>query len=182
MKKTRATTILGVRHKGKVVMGGDGQITFGEVVLKHKTSKIRKLYNDSILVGFAGGTSDALALLDHFESRLEEHNGQLERAAHELARDWRTDRMLRRLEAMIVAMDAQRSLLISGEGDLLTPDDDVISIGSGSAYATAAARAYVDASKLGAAQIVKRSLLIAADMCIYTNTDIQILELQLCNH
>lgn len=177
MKKTRATTILGVRHKGKVVMGGDGQITFGEMVLKHKTSKIRKLYNDSILVGFAGGTSDALALLDHFESRLEEHNGQLERAAHELARDWRTDRMLRRLEAMIVAMDAQRSLLISGEGDLLTPDDDVISIGSGSAYATAAARAYVDASKLGAAQIVKRSLLIAAEMCIYTNTDIQILEL-----
>ncbi len=177
MKKTRATTILGVRHKGKVVMGGDGQITFGEMVLKHRTSKIRKLYNDSILVGFAGGTSDALALLDHFESRLEEHNGQLERAAHELARDWRTDRMLRRLEAMIVAMDAQRSLLISGEGDLLTPDDDVISIGSGSAYATAAARAYVDASKLGAAQIVKRSLLIAADMCIYTNTDIQILEL-----
>jgi ATP-dependent HslUV protease subunit HslV len=177
MKKTRATTILGVRHKGKVVMGGDGQVTFGEMVLKHKTSKIRKLYNDSILVGFAGGTSDALALLDHFESRLEEHNGQLERAAHELARDWRTDRMLRRLEAMIVAMDAQRSLLISGEGDLLTPDDDVISIGSGSAYATAAARAYVDASKLAAAQIVKRSLLIAADMCIYTNTDIQILEL-----
>ena len=177
MKATHGTTILGVRHKGKVVMGGDGQITFGEMVLKHKTSKIRKLYNDSILVGFAGGTSDALALLDHFETRLEEHGGQLERAAHELARDWRTDRMLRRLEAMIVAMDGQRSLLISGEGDLLTPDDDVISIGSGSAYATAAARAYVDASKLGASQIAKRSLLIAADMCIYTNTDIQIIEL-----
>jgi len=177
LKATRGTTILGVRHKGKVVMGGDGQITFGEMVLKHKTSKIRKLYNDSILVGFAGGTADALALLDHFESRLEEHNGQLERAAHELARDWRTDRMLRRLEAMVVAMDSERSLLISGEGDLLTPDDEVISIGSGAAYATAAARAYVDASKLGAAQIAKRSLMIAADMCIYTNTDIQILEL-----
>lgn len=175
--KARGTTILGVRHKGKVVMGGDGQITFGEMVLKHKTSKIRKLYNDSVLVGFAGGTADALALLDHFESRLEEYNGQLERAAHELARDWRTDRMLRRLEAMIVAMDAERSLLISGEGDLLTPDDDLISIGSGASYATAAARAYVDGSKLGAAQIVKRSLMIAAEMCIYTNADIQIIEL-----
>ena len=173
----RGTTILGVRHKGKVVMGGDGQVTFGEMVLKHKTTKVRKLYNDTILVGFAGGTADALALLDHFETRLGEHNGQLERAAHELARDWRTDRMLRRLEAMIVAMDAERSLLISGEGDLLTPDGGVISIGSGASYATAAARAYIDASKLGAAQIVKRSLLIAADMCIYTNTDIQVLEL-----
>ena len=175
--KARGTTILGVRHRGKVVMGGDGQVTFGEMVLKHKTTKIRKLYNDSILVGFAGGTADALALLDHFESRLEEYSGQLERAAHELARDWRTDRMLRRLEAMIVAMDAERSLLISGEGDLLAPDDDIISIGSGASYATAAARAYVDGSKLGAAQIVKRSLGIAADLCIYTNADIQIIEL-----
>ena len=175
--KAKGTTILGVRHRGKVVMGGDGQVTFGEMVLKHKTTKIRKLYNDSILVGFAGGTADALALLDHFESRLEEYSGQLERAAHELARDWRTDRMLRRLEAMIVAMDAERSLLISGEGDLLAPDDDIISIGSGASYATAAARAYVDGSKLGAAQIVKRSLGIAADMCIYTNADIQIIEL-----
>ena len=173
----RGTTILGVRHKGKVVMGGDGQVTFGEMVLKHKTTKVRKLYNGTILAGFAGGTADALALLDHFETRLGEHNGQLERAAHELARDWRTDRMLRRLEAMIVAMDAERSLLISGEGDLLTPDGGVISIGSGASYAMAAARAYIDASKLGAAQIVKRSLLIAADMCIYTNTDIQVLEL-----
>ena len=175
--KAKGTTILGVRHRGKVVMGGDGQVTFGEMVLKHKTTKIRKLYNDSILVGFAGGTADALALLDHFESRLEEYSGQLERAAHELARDWRTDRMLRRLEAMIVAMDAERSLLISGEGDLLAPDDDIISIGSGASYATAAARAYVDGSKLGAAQIVKRSLGIAADLCIYTNADIQIIEL-----
>ena len=118
-----------------------------------------------------------LALLDHFESRLEEYSGQLDRAAHELARDWRTDRMLRRLEAMIAAMDGERSLLISGEGDLLAPDDDIISIGSGSAYATAAARAYVDGSKLGAAEIVKRSLQITADLCIYTNSDIQIVEL-----
>ena len=175
--RTHGTTILGIRRKGKVVMGGDGQITLGEVVLKHRTTKIRKLYNDSVLVGFAGGTADALALLDHFESRLEEYSGQLDRAAHELARDWRTDRMLRRLEAMIAAMDGERSLLISGEGDLLAPDDDIISIGSGSAYATAAARAYVDGSKLGAAEIVKRSLQITADLCIYTNSDIQIVEL-----
>jgi ATP-dependent HslUV protease subunit HslV len=176
-QRMHGTTILGVRRNGKSVMGGDGQVTLGDVVLKHRTTKIRKLHNDSILVGFAGGTADALALLDHFETRLEEFGGQLERAAHELARDWRTDRILRRLEAMIIAMDQKSSLIISGEGDLLAPDDDVLSIGSGAPYATAAARAYLDGSKLGAAQVVKRSLDIAAELCIYTNSDIQILEL-----
>ena len=171
------TTVIGVRHKGKVVMAGDGQITLGDVVLKRRTVKIRKLYNDSVLVGFAGGTADALALLDHLETKLEEFNGQLDRAAHELAKDWRTDRILRRLEAMIVAMDAKLSLLISGEGDLLTPDDDIVSIGSGAPFATAAARAYLDGSKLGAAEIARRALQIAADLCIYTNSDIEVIAL-----
>ncbi|MBT4497578.1 MAG: ATP-dependent protease subunit HslV [Gemmatimonadetes bacterium] len=175
--RLRSTTVLGLRHKGKVVMGGDGQVTLGDVVLKQKTCKIRKLYSDSVLVGFAGGTSDALALLDQLESRLEEFNGNLERAASELARDWRTDRYLRRLEAMIIAMDARRSLLISGEGDLLAPDDDVLAIGSGAPFALAAARAYVDGSRLGAVEIVERSLEITADLCIFTNREISVLAL-----
>jgi ATP-dependent HslUV protease subunit HslV len=175
--KRHGTTILGVRHKGKVVIGGDGQVTYGDIVLKQRTTKIRKLFNDSVLVGFAGGTADAMALLDQLETRLEEFDGNLERAAHELARDWRTDRYLRRLEAMIVAMDKKHSLLISGEGDLLAPDDDLISIGSGSPFALAAARAYVDGSKLGAAEIVARALKIAADLCIFTNDEISVIEL-----
>ena len=179
MKKRamHSTTVLGLRLKGKVVMGGDGQVSYGDVVLKHKTSKIRKLFDDSVLTGFAGGTSDALTLLDLLEQRLEEFNGNLERAAHELAREWRTDRYLRRLEAMIIAMDKRRSLLISGEGDLLAPDDDILGIGSGGPYAVAAARAYVDASKLTAAEIARRSLKVASELCIYTNGQIKIIEL-----
>lgn len=176
-RKFRGTTILGVRHKGKVVMGGDGQVTWGDVVLKHRTTKVHKLYGDSVLAGFAGGTADALTLLDRLEMRLEEFNGNLERSAHELAKDWRADRYLRRLEAMIATMDAQRSLLISGEGDLLAPDDQVISIGSGASFALAAARAYLDASKLSAGQIARRSLQIAAQLCIYTNGEIEVVEL-----
>lgn len=171
------TTVLGVRWRGKVVMGGDGQVTLGDVVLKQKTCKIRKLYHDSVLVGFAGGTSDALALLDQLESRLEEHNGNLERAAHELGRDWRTDRYLRRLEAMLIAMDRERSLLVSGEGDLLAPDDNTVAIGSGAPFALAAARAYMDSSRLSAAEVVRRALHIAADLCIYTNKEISVVEL-----
>ena len=128
-----ATTVLGVRLGDKVVVGSDGQVTLGDVVLKNRTCKVRKLYHDSVLVGFSGGTADAMALLDQLESRLEEFNGHLERAAHELARDWRTDRYLRRLEAMIIAMDKKTSLLISGEGDLLAPDDEVLAVGSGRA-------------------------------------------------
>ena len=179
MKKRamHSTTVLGLRLKGKVVMGGDGQVSYGDVVLKHKTSKIRKMFDDSVLTGFAGGTSDALTLLDLLEQRLEEFNGNLERAAHELAREWRTDRYLRRLEAMIIAMDKRRSLLISGEGDLLAPDDDILGIGSGGPYAVAAARAYVDASKLTAAEIARRSLKVASELCIYTNGQIKIIEL-----
>ena len=173
----RGTTVLGLRHKGKVVMGGDGQVTLGDVVLKHRTSKIRKLYNDSVLVGFAGGAADALALLDQLESRLEEFNGNLERAANEMSKDWRTDRYLRRLESMIVAMDASRSLLISGDGDLLAPDDDMVAIGSGAPFALAAARAYVDGSRLGCTEIVERSLRITAELCIFTNSEITVVEL-----
>ncbi len=172
-----ATTVLGVRLGDKVVLGSDGQVTMGDIVLKHRTCKVRKLYDDSVLVGFSGATADAMALLDQLEGRLEEFNGNLERAAHELARDWRTDRYLRRLEAMIIAMDKTRSLLISGEGDLLAPDDDVLAVGSGAPFALAAARAYLDASRLGARQIVQRSLEIAADMCIYTNREISLVEL-----
>ena len=177
MSKFHGTTVLGLRHKGKVVLGGDGQVSYGDIVLKHRTTKIRKLFNDSVLVGFAGGTADALALLDQLEMRLEEFDGNLERAAHELARDWRTDRFLRRLEAMIVALDEKRSLLISGEGDLLAPDDEIIGIGSGSAFAMAAARAYVDGTRLGAAEIARRSLKIAADLCVFTNEEISVIEL-----
>jgi len=172
-----ATTVLGVRLGDKVVLGSDGQVTMGDMVIKHRTCKVRKLYDDSVLVGFSGATADAMALLDQLESRLEEFNGNLERAAHELARDWRTDRYLRRLEAMIIAMDKRRSLLISGEGDLLAPDDDVLAVGSGAPFALAAARAYLDASRLGARQVVQRSLEIAADLCIYTNHDISLVEL-----
>ena len=171
------TTVLGLRLKGKVVMGGDGQVSYGDVVLKHKPSKIRKLFNDSVLTGFAGGTADALTLLELLEQRLEEFNGNLERAAHELAREWRMDRYLRRLEAMIVAMDNRSSLLISGEGDLLAPDDEILGIGSGGPYAVAAAKAYVDAAKLTPAEITRRSLKIASDLCIYTNSQIKIIEL-----
>jgi ATP-dependent HslUV protease subunit HslV len=172
-----ATTVLGVRLGGKVVLGSDGQVTMGDIVLKHRTCKVRKLYDDSVLVGFSGATADAMALLDQLEGRLDEFNGNLERAAHELSRDWRTDRYLRRLEAMIIAMDKTRSLLISGEGDLLAPDDEVLAVGSGAPFALAAARAYVDASRLGARQVVQRSLEIAAEMCIYTNSEISLVEL-----
>ena len=172
-----ATTVLGVRLGGKVVLGSDGQVTMGDIVLKHRTCKVRKLYDDSVLVGFSGATADALALLEQLEGRLDEFNGILERAAHELSRDWRTARYLRRLEAMIIAMDKTRSLLISGEGDLLAPDDEVLAVGSGAPFALAAARAYIDASRLGARQVVQRSLGIAAEMCIYTNSEISLVEL-----
>lgn len=172
-----ATTVLGVRLGDKVVLGSDGQVTMGDIVLKHHTCKVRKLYDDSVLVGFSGATADAMALLDQLEGRLEEFNGNLERAAHELARDWRTDRYLRRLEAMIITMDKTRSLLITGEGDLLAPDGDVLAVGSGAPFAQAAALAYLDASRLGARQIVQRSLEIAAEMCIYTNSEISLVEL-----
>lgn len=164
-----STTILAVRRDGKVAIGGDGQITLGQTALKHDTNKIRRLSNGRVLCGFAGSAADSFALLDRFESKLEEFKGNMKRAAIELAKDWRTDRMLRRLEALLAAVDAETSLLVSGDGNVIEPSDGIIGIGSGGMYATAAARALVRHSTLSAEQIVRESLLIAADICVYTN-------------
>lgn len=172
-----ATTILGVRRNGKVALGGDGQVTYGDTVVKSSAVKIRRLYNDSILAGFAGATADAFALFEKFEGKLEEYSGNMPKAVVELAKEWRTDKMLRRLEAMLVIMDKKHSFIISGEGDVIEPDDDVVTIGSGSPYALAAARAYIDGTRLSAAKIVEKSLSIAADICIYTNNRITVMEL-----
>ena len=169
----RGTTILSVRRGNKVVIGGDGQATMGDTVAKDNIRKVRRLYKNKVITGFAGGTADAFTLFERFEAKLELHQGQLERAAVELVRDWRSDRALRRLEAMMVVADEKTSLLISGTGDVLSMDKDgIISIGSGSSYAKAAARALVANTKLGAKDIVSKSLNIAADICIYTNHNI----------
>jgi ATP-dependent HslUV protease subunit HslV len=178
MEKFRSTTILGVRHKGKSALGGDGQVTLGQSVLKAKAKKIRSIYNDSVLTGFAGASADAFTLFEKFEKRLEEYSGNLSRAAVELAKEWRTDRYLRRLEAQLVVMDMSTMLLISGTGDVIEPDNDIISIGSGSGYAMAAANALVKHSKLNARQIVEEALMTAAGICIYTNADLTIAELE----
>ena len=178
MEKIRSTTILGVRHKGKSALGGDGQVTLGHSVLKAKAKKIRSIYNDSVLTGFAGASADAFTLFEKFEKRLEEYSGNLSRAAVELAKEWRTDRYLRRLEAQLVVMDESTMLLISGTGDVIEPDNDIISIGSGSGYAMAAASALVTHSKLNARQIVEEALITAAGICIYTNADLTIAELE----
>jgi len=181
MSKTfdlHATTILGVRHNGRVALGGDGQVTFGDTVMKHTAVKVRSLYDESVLAGFAGSAADAFALFEKFESKLEEYNGDLIRAAVELAKEWRMDKMLRQLEAMLVVMNEERGLIISGNGDVVEADDGILSIGSGSPYAIAAARAYVDAGKKSAKDIVKRALEITADICIYTNRNIHVLELK----
>jgi ATP-dependent HslUV protease subunit HslV len=175
--RIHATTILGLRHKGKAALGGDGQVTFGETVLKHNATKVKKIYNDSVLVGFAGATADAFTLLDKFEARLEEFAGNLQRAAVELAKEWRTDRYLRRLEALLAVMDLDHAYMISGEGDVIEPEDGIIGVGSGASYAIAAARAYLDASKLDVKTIVERSLRVAASICIYTNQNIVVKEL-----
>ena len=172
-----ATTILGVRRNGKVALGGDGQVTYGDTVVKSSAVKIRRLYNDSILAGFAGATADAFALFEKFEGKLEEFSGNMPKAVVELAKEWRTDKMLRRLEAMLVIMDKKHSFIISGEGDVIEPDDDVVTIGSGSPYALAAARAYIEGTRLSATKIVEKSLSIAADICIYTNNRITVMEL-----
>ena len=178
MEKFHATTILGVRHNGKVALGGDGQVTFGETVMKHSATKIRTLFNDAVLAGFAGAAADAFALFEKFEGRLEEFNGDLIRAAVELAKEWRMDKYLRQLEAMLVVMDKDHGLVISGNGDVLESDDGVLSIGSGSPYATAAARAFIAAGKKNPHEIVEKSLSIAADICIYTNNHISVLDLK----
>ena len=177
MQSAHATTVLGVRHQGKVVFGSDGQVTLGQTVVKHQARKVRRIYHDKVLAGFAGSAADGFALFARFESKLEEHRGNLERAAVELARDWRTDRVLRRLEAMLLVADARVMYLVSGTGDLIEPDDGVIGIGSGGPYAMAAARAMVRHSALDARAIVEQSLAIAADICIYTNSRIVVEEL-----
>ena len=163
------TTILSVRRGKSVALGGDGQVTLGNVVVKASARKVRRLFGDRIIAGFAGGTADAFTLFERFEAKLEKHQGNLTRSAVELAKDWRTDRMLRRLEAMLAVADRDASLIITGTGDVLEPEQGLIAIGSGGPYAQAAARALLDNTDLSAAEIVKRALSIAGDLCIYTN-------------
>jgi ATP-dependent HslUV protease subunit HslV len=163
------TTILSVRRGERVAMGGDGQVTLGNIVIKASARKVRRIYQDRILAGFAGATADAFTLFERFEAKLEKHQGNLLRSAVELAKDWRTDRMLRRLEAMLAVADAQSSLIITGQGDVLEPELGIVAIGSGGAYAQAAARALLAHTELSPAAIVKESLAIAGDICIYTN-------------
>jgi len=170
----KATTILAVRRHGKLAVAGDGQVTFNDTVLKHHAVKVRKIYHGKIIVGFAGAMADALNLFDRFESKLERYNGNLTRSAVELAKDWRTDRYLRRLEAMMIAADAKRMYLISGNGDVIEPDEDVIGIGSGSVGARAAATALIKHTNLDARNIVQEAMRIAASICVYTNETITI--------
>ena len=169
METFHGTTILTVRRAGKVVVGGDGQVTLGNTVMKGNATKVRKIYGDKVIVGFAGATADAFTLLERFEAMLERHSGQLKRAAVELAKDWRTDRVLRKLEAMLIVTDADASLLVSGTGDVIEAYDDLIAIGSGGPYAQSAARALFDSTELSARDIVEKRLEIAGDICIYTN-------------
>lgn len=172
-----ATTILAVRHQDRTVLAGDGQVTLGNTVLKHSARKIRRLYNESILAGFAGSAADSFALFQRFESKLEQYRGNLERAAVELARDWRTDRILRRLEAMLIVADKTHTFLLSGTGDLIEPDDGIVAVGSGGPFAMSAARALARHSQLDARQIAEEAMKIAADICIYTNPNLTIEEL-----
>jgi ATP-dependent HslUV protease subunit HslV len=172
-----ATTVLAVRHNGRVVMAGDGQVTLGTTVVKERARKIRRLYKDQVLAGFAGSAADAFALFARFEAKLEEFRGNLERSVVELARDWRTDRYLRRLEAMLVVMDQRSTFLVSGTGDLIEPDDGLVAIGSGGPYALAAARALARHSALDARAIAEQAMSIAAGICIYTNSHISVEEL-----
>jgi ATP-dependent HslUV protease, peptidase subunit HslV len=169
MEPFHGTTILSVRRGASVAVGGDGQVTLGSVIVKATARKVRRLYNDRVLAGFAGATADAFTLFEHFEAKLDKHQGQLQRAAVELAKDWRSDRVLRRLEAMLVVADKTSSLVISGNGDVLEPEHGIVAIGSGGAYAQAAALALLGHTDLPAADIVKQALTIAGDICIYTN-------------
>lgn len=171
------TTILSVRRDGKVAMAGDGQVSLGDTVVKHAAVKVRRLYKDRILAGFAGGTADAVTLCEKFEGKLEEYNGNLRRAAVELARDWRADRVLRRLEALMAVVDRESSLLISGSGDVLEPDDGMVAIGSGGNYALAAARALIAHTALDAVSIARHAMQIAGTICVYTNDRIVVEEL-----
>lgn len=171
------TTILAVRRGGRVVIGGDGQVTLGATIMKSNARKVRRLYHDKVIAGFAGATADAFTLFEHFEGKLEKHRGNLTRAAVEMAKDWRTDRALRRLEALLVIADSKSSLVISGTGDVIEPEYDFVAIGSGGAYAQSAARALLENTELSAREIVEKSLNIAADICIYTNHNLRIEEL-----
>lgn len=174
----QATTILAVRHQDRTVLAGDGQVTLGATVLKHGARKIRRLYNETILAGFAGSAADSFALFARFEAKLEQYRGNLDRAAVELARDWRSDRLLRRLEAMLVVADKTSILLLSGTGDLIEPDDGIVGIGSGGPFAMSAARALARHSQLDARQIAESAMAVAAEICVYTNANLTIEELQ----
>ncbi len=174
MTRIRSTTILAVRHKGLTAIGGDGQVTLGQMVMKSDAHKIRRLYNGKVVVGFAGSAADAFALLERFEAKLKDFQGSVPRAATELAKDWRLDRALRRLEALLIAVDRESLLMVSGTGDVIQPTDGIAAIGSGGAYALASARALVAHSSLSAREIVKTSLEIAGDLCIFTNRNIEV--------
>ena len=174
MQQMSGTTILSVRREGEVVIGGDGQVTMGDTVMKTNARKVRRLYQGQVLAGFAGGTADAFTLFERFEEKLQQHSGNLKRAAVELAKDWRTDRMLRRLEALLAVADAEASLILSGNGDVVEPERDLMAIGSGGPYAQAAAVAMLDNTDLPARDIVERALGIASDICIYSNRQLTI--------
>jgi ATP-dependent HslUV protease subunit HslV len=177
VEQIRGTTILSVRRAGKVVIGGDGQVSMGNTVMKGNARKVRRLYKGQVLAGFAGATADAFTLFERFEGKLEKHSGNLTRAAVELAKDWRTDRMLRRLEALLVVADHEASLILTGTGDVVEPEDSLMAIGSGGSYAQAAARAMLDTTEPSAREIVERGLNIAADICVFTNHNLVIEEL-----
>jgi ATP-dependent HslUV protease subunit HslV len=172
-----STTILAIRHHDRTVLAGDGQVTFGQTIVKQRAKKIRRIYNDRILAGFAGSAADSFALFARFESKLEQYRGNLERSAVELAKDWRTDRILRRLEAMLVVLDKTSTFLLSGNGDLIEPDDGIVAIGSGGPFALAAAKALAGNTDLDARTIAEKAMAIAGEICIYTNTNIVVEEL-----
>ena len=174
MDQYKGTTILSVRRNGQVVVGGDGQVSQGNTVMKGNARKVRRLYNDKVIAGFAGGTADAFTLFERFEEQLDKHSGKLTRAAVELAKLWRTERALRRLEALLVVADEENSLIITGNGDVIEPEDSLMAIGSGGSFAQSAARALMDNTDLGARDIVEKSLNIAADICVYTNHNLTI--------
>ncbi len=177
MQQAHGTTVLAVRREGRTVFGGDGQVTLGNTIMKGNARKVRRLYQGKVLAGFAGGTADAFTLFERFEAKLEQHSGQLTRAAVELAKDWRTDRMLRRLEAVLAVGDNQGLLMLSGNGDVIEPEGDLVAIGSGGPYAQAAALALIQHTALDARDIVEQALTIAASICIYSNTHLSIEEL-----
>ena len=178
MPEIRGTTILSVRHRGHVVMAGDGQVTVGQTIMKRNARKVRRLYQERVLAGFAGAGADALTLFERFETKLGQVNGNLRRAAVELAKDWRTDRFLRRLEALLVVADRESSLIVSGTGDVIEPEDGICAIGSGGNYALAAARALVQHSNLSARQIAEESMRIASQICVFTNDQVVVEELE----